>query len=96
MIEWQSDFGISSVALEIENIVHISTLREGWPPDRMSGPIEDISEKELSLKGGGDRCEKIEHLYIWRARENNMISAFPKIWVKWFSAYYTTVWYHCI
>ena len=34
MIEWQSDFELSSVALEIENIVHDSPQTEGRQTSR--------------------------------------------------------------
>ena len=44
LIEWQSDFGISSVALKIENIVHDSPQADSrQTPDKMSGPVVDMS-----------------------------------------------------
>ena len=48
MIEWQNVFGISSVALEIENTVY--DRRKTDLPDRMSGPIVDMSDNGRIIK----------------------------------------------
>ena len=39
MVEWQSDFRISSVALELENIVYDSSKAEGRQTSRQNGLI---------------------------------------------------------